>query len=126
MSSPLCASGPSAGGILEGQRLPTAGLLLPAEIRDSQAMRRPSNILTADGSGQWSGCVCVNTSSQNTHVYGDMLREYTNAPPPLPPLPLTPAPELIAEPLPASQSHIHEKRAGGASKNEAFTGFSPF
>lgn len=84
-------------------------------------MRRLSNILTADGSGQWSGCVCVNTSSQNTHVYGDMLTEYMH-----PPSPLTPAPELIAEPLPASQSHIHEKRAGGASKNDALTGFSPF
>lgn len=86
-------------------------------------MRHPSNILTADGSGQWSGCVCVNTSSQNTRVWRHARRIHTRTP-----SPLTPAPELIAEPLPASQSRIHveEKRAGGASQNDAFTGFSSF
>lgn len=68
MLSALCLSCPGADSILEGRGLPAAGFLVPAEIRGSQAMRRPSNILTGDGGGQWSGCVCVNTSSQNTHM----------------------------------------------------------
>lgn len=51
-----------------GLRPSSRRVLVPAEIRGSQAMRRPSNILTGDGGGQWRGCVCVNTSSTNTHM----------------------------------------------------------
>ncbi len=75
-----------------GRGLPAAGCLVPAEIRGSQAMRRPSNILTSDGGGQWSGCVCVNTSSLNTHMCKESCsHKHTHAP-----CHLT-APELIQQ-----------------------------
>lgn len=58
-----------------------AGFLVPAEIRGSRAMRRPSNILTADWGGQWSGCVCVNTRSPNIHMCTDNRQPHDHTDP---------------------------------------------
>lgn len=63
--SVLLASSGRGGG---ARGPPAVGCLVPAEISGSQEMRHPSNILTRNGGGQWSGCVCVNTRSPNTHT----------------------------------------------------------
>lgn len=86
--------------------------LFPAEIRASQAMRRPSNILTGLGEGQCSACVCVNSSSLNTHMckgpppslpfYPNMLTQTL----PYAPFPFfTIAPELILRHIRLCESH---------------------
>lgn len=72
-------------------------------------MRRLSNILTGDGGGQWSGCVCVNTSFPNTHTGKETTptpcyyprRDRTNSLADAPLLPLGAAPELTLQ-----QSHF--------------------
>lgn len=50
-------------------------------------------------------CLCQHKLSKHTCVRRHAHRIHTRTP-----SPLTPAPELIAEPLPASQSHIHVKK----------------
>lgn len=128
----LCLSCRSADSIFKGRGLPAAGFLVPAEIRVSQAMRRPSNILTRDGEEQWSGCVCVNTSSLNTH----MCKE---TPSPLNPFLLpehahrnthtctlfTNAPELILQHIFLPSGHLYNftmKKERTESKGRVFKG----